>query len=156
MEVDVADELIADEVAFAAGLGAPLIGIVATCRPESPGFAANLRLLARHGLSFDLCVRQSQLPIAQSLARACPDLQFVLDHCGNPEILNGDLAAWRTSMKSIADLPNVVWGSDWPVCTLAAPLGRWVDATRALLSGASADETARLFGRNAERVYRIG
>ena len=64
MEVDVADELIADEVAFAAGLGAPLIGIVAACRPESPGFAANLRLLARHGLSFDLCVRQSQLPIA--------------------------------------------------------------------------------------------
>ena len=44
----------------------------------------------------------------------------------------------------------------WPVCTLAAPLGRWVDAARALLSGASADETARLFGRNAERVFRIG
>ena len=50
----------------------------------------------------------------------------------------------------------VVWGSDWPVCTLAAPLGRWVEATRELLAGASADETARLFGRNAERVYRIG
>ena len=45
MEVDVADEQIADEVAFAAGLGEPLIGIVAACRPESPGFAAWQRLL---------------------------------------------------------------------------------------------------------------
>ena len=51
---------------------------------------------------------------------------------------------------------RVVWGSDWPVCTLAAPLGRWVDATRELLAGASADETTLLFSRNAARVYRVG
>lgn len=140
LEVDVAEEQMADEVAFAAGLGAPRIDVVAGCRPESsgfadylqqimaeplvkglrrvlhtqpdalaqqPGFAANLRMLARHDLSFDLCVRQSQLPIALSLARACPDVQFVLDHCGNPEICDGDLVAWRNSMQSIAALHNV-------------------------------------------------
>ena len=226
MEVDVAEELMLDEVAFAASLGAPLLGIVAACRPESAGFAAyleqvtaeplvrglrrilhtqpdglalqagfaaNLRRLARYRLTFDICVRQDQLPVAQALARACPDVQFVLDHCGNPEISKGDLAPWRHAMRSLSALPNVVcklsglvthadphrwsvadlcpvlehviecfgwdrvvWGSDWPVCTLAAPLGVWVAATRELMAGASADETARLFNRNAERVYCVG
>lgn len=39
--------------------------------------------------------------------------------------------------------------------TLAASLASWVAATRELLAGVSADETARLFSRNAERVYRL-
>lgn len=51
---------------------------------------------------------------------------------------------------------RVVWGSDWPVCTLAADLGRWVAATHELLAGASEDEKARLLHRNAERIYRLG
>jgi predicted TIM-barrel fold metal-dependent hydrolase len=50
---------------------------------------------------------------------------------------------------------RVVWGGDWPVCTLGAPLARWVEATHELTAGASADERARLFHRNAERLYRV-
>ena len=50
---------------------------------------------------------------------------------------------------------RVVWGSDHPVVTLHADLTRWVGATRALLSGTSTDEQARLLHRNAERLYRL-
>ena len=50
---------------------------------------------------------------------------------------------------------RVVWGSDWPVCTLATPLGRWMDCTRKLVAEASYDESARLFSRNAARIYRL-
>lgn len=50
---------------------------------------------------------------------------------------------------------RVVWGSDWPVCTQTASLTRWVEATRTLTAGCSEDERARLFHRNAERIYRV-
>jgi len=51
---------------------------------------------------------------------------------------------------------RVVWGSDWPVCTLSAPLGRWMDATQQLLADESLEQTVRLFSRNAQRIYQIG
>lgn len=155
-------------------------------------FSGNLRRLARYGLSFDLCVRADQLGLAHALARQCPDVQFVLDHCGNPDIRGRRLANWRKGIQAMAELPNVackvsgivtcadpvnwsvgdlrpvfdhvidrfgwdrvVWGSDSPVCTLAAPLSRWMDATRELLADVSYDESTRLLSRNAERIYRL-
>lgn len=72
-----------------------------------PIFASNLSRLARHRLSFDLCVRADQLPVAEGLVRACPEVQFVLDHCGNPGSA-GSAVAWRDAIKSIARMPNVV------------------------------------------------
>lgn len=154
-------------------------------------FAENVRRLAGHGLSFDLCVRADQLPLAAKLAAQCPDVQFVLDHCGVPDVAGQALEPWRQHITAIAALPNVVgkvsgvvayagadwtvetlrpfvehvidsfgwdrvvWGSDHPVCTLTADLTRWVDATHALIAGASDDEKAKLLHRNAERVYRV-
>jgi predicted TIM-barrel fold metal-dependent hydrolase len=50
---------------------------------------------------------------------------------------------------------RVVWGSDWPVCTLTADLGRWVAATRTIIAGESADNQAKLLNGNARRIYRL-
>jgi len=50
---------------------------------------------------------------------------------------------------------RVVWGSDHPVVTLTGSLTRWVEATREIVKGASADEQAALFYRNAERIYGV-
>jgi predicted TIM-barrel fold metal-dependent hydrolase len=50
---------------------------------------------------------------------------------------------------------RVVWGSDWPVCTLTANLTRWVEATHQLIAGASEGEKTRLLQGNARRIYRI-
>lgn len=50
---------------------------------------------------------------------------------------------------------RVVWGSDWPVCTLHADLTRWVEATHVLIAGASEAERAGLLRDNARRIYRI-
>jgi predicted TIM-barrel fold metal-dependent hydrolase len=50
---------------------------------------------------------------------------------------------------------RVVWGGDWPVCTLTASLGQWVNATHELVAGTTNDQRAALFHRNAERVYRV-
>jgi predicted TIM-barrel fold metal-dependent hydrolase len=154
-------------------------------------FRGNIRRLAPPGLTFDICVRVDQLGVARALAAACPDVQFVLDHCGNPPIASGDLSDWRRDITALAALPNVagkisgivnhapsgwtaetlrpvvehmigqfgwnrvVWGSDRPVLMLNGTLTQWVEASKAIVAGASADEQAQLFSRNAERIYRL-
>jgi predicted TIM-barrel fold metal-dependent hydrolase len=50
---------------------------------------------------------------------------------------------------------RVVWGSDWPVCTLTASLSIWVAAAQAITLGASASERERLFSANARRIWRL-
>lgn len=71
-------------------------------------FADNLRLLVPHGLIFDLCLRADQLHLGVRLARLVPDLTFILDHCGNPDISGQGPDPWRDSLAEIAALPNVV------------------------------------------------
>jgi predicted TIM-barrel fold metal-dependent hydrolase len=50
---------------------------------------------------------------------------------------------------------RVVWGSDWPVCTLTASLSIWAAATQAITLGCSANERERLFSANARRIWRL-
>ncbi len=50
---------------------------------------------------------------------------------------------------------RVVWGSDWPVCTLTASLSTWVAATHALTLGCSVDERRALLSANARRLWRL-
>lgn len=66
-----------------------------------------------------------------------------------------DLRPWVEHTLECFGWDRVLWGGDWPVCTLAAPLSRWVAATRELTAGATAEQRARLFHLNAERIYRV-
>jgi predicted TIM-barrel fold metal-dependent hydrolase len=50
---------------------------------------------------------------------------------------------------------RVVWGSDWPVCTLTASLSTWVAATQAITLNCSASERERLLSANARRIWRL-
>ena len=50
---------------------------------------------------------------------------------------------------------RVVWGSDWPVCTLNDSLSTWVAATHALLAGCSVEERENLLNRNARRIWSL-
>ena len=159
---------------------------------ERPLFRENLRRLAGLGRPFDLCVRPDQLDKAIALVDACPDLAFVLDHCGAQSITPRMVPLWRAKVAEIARRPNVtakvsgvvayadpktwtlddlrptvehvigrfgwdrvVWGSDWPVCTLTASLSIWLAASHALTRGASADEREKLFASNARKLWRL-
>jgi L-fuconolactonase len=51
---------------------------------------------------------------------------------------------------------RVLFGSDWPVCTLACSFRRWLEVLGEITSGCTQDERERLFSRNARKVYRIG
>ncbi|HEX9859188.1 MAG TPA: amidohydrolase family protein [Paracoccaceae bacterium] len=50
---------------------------------------------------------------------------------------------------------RLIWGSDWPVLTLAASYGAWRALTEALLDGLSADEKRAILGGNARRFYGL-
>lgn len=156
-------------------------------------FRENLKRLSGTRLTFDICMFPRQARLALALATLAPDVTFILDHCGVPDIKAGDFDAWKRGIADIAARPNVVakisgivayadsvtwtadtlrpyvehvvdrfgwdrvvWGSDWPVCTLGGGLLAWVAATHAVLSGCSEDERAGLFWKNADRVWQLG
>jgi L-fuconolactonase len=50
---------------------------------------------------------------------------------------------------------RLMFGSDWPVCLLAASYGEWLDAARELVSELSPDEQAAIFAGTARRVYAL-
>ncbi|MFS2325906.1 amidohydrolase [Brucella sp. H1_1004] len=163
---------------------------------EGALFRDNIRRLQGTGLTFDLCTLPNQIDKAVALADLAPDLQFVIDHCGVPDIKSGALENWQRGITEISKRDNVVakisgvvayadaeswtvetlrpyvehvihsfgwerivWGSDWPVCTLAsnvdAGLSTWVATTHALLKGCSEDEKALLLAENAQRIWKI-
>jgi L-fuconolactonase len=72
-----------------------------------PDFLAGLRLLAPHGLAFDICVFHHHLPNVIRMVDACPEVRFVLDHIGKPAIKSGLFDPWRRHMRELADRPHV-------------------------------------------------
>ncbi|MEZ2126135.1 MULTISPECIES: amidohydrolase [unclassified Sinorhizobium] len=169
-----------------------VLHVVPDSLSEDRLFRENIRRLGGTGLTFDLCVLPHQIPKAMALADLAPDVRFVLDHCGVPDIRGQSEHPWREHMTEIARRPNVtakisgvvayadsdkwdvqtlrpyvehtiavfgwdrvVWGSDWPVCTLGGGLSTWVAATQALIAGASIDERTKLLSGNATRLWSL-
>ncbi|KSV82067.1 amidohydrolase [Sinorhizobium sp. GL2] len=158
---------------------------------EGATFRDNIRRLGGRRFTFDLCVLPHQIEKAIALADLAPDVPFILDHCGVPDIRAGAEHPWREHMSEIAQRANVtakisgvvayadeawqvetlrpyvehtidvfgwdrvVWGSDWPVCTLGGNLSTWVGATHALLEGCSAEEKRKLLADNARRIWNL-
>jgi predicted TIM-barrel fold metal-dependent hydrolase len=75
---------------------------------QSEPFRRNLRKIGKAGLPFDLCVLARQLPLAIDLIRTCPDQQFILDHCGVPDIAGDGYVDWAGPLRQVSKLPNVI------------------------------------------------
>lgn len=73
-----------------------------------PLFLAALKILPRHGLTFDICVKQFAMTYAIELVKRCPEVSFVLDHIGKPDIKNGLREPWWSQLRELARLSNVV------------------------------------------------
>jgi predicted TIM-barrel fold metal-dependent hydrolase len=70
-------------------------------------FVENIKILPSYGLSFDICVLARQLPIAIDLVKSCPQVTFILDHCGVPQVKEKALDPWRRHIQKISGFPNV-------------------------------------------------
>jgi L-fuconolactonase len=157
-----------------------------------PEFVAGIKSLAGFNFTFDACIRQEQLCDLAKLAQRVPEVNFVLDHFGKPDVRNRKFQPWATDLKTFSALPNVVckvsglateadwknwqpadlkiyfdqalecfgfdrllFGSDWPVATLATDYQRWVETVQELFAFTKESERTKLFQTNAERIYRI-
>ncbi len=157
-----------------------------------PEFVAGVKLLARFNFTFDVCIRHDQLRGISELVRRVPEVSFILDHFGKPDVRGQKLQPWATDLKMLAALPNVVckisglateadwknwqpaglkvysdqalecfgfdrilFGSDWPVATLATSYQRWLETVQQLFPTATKIERAKLFQTNAERIYHV-
>lgn len=78
---------------------------------EQALFRDNLKRMAGGRLTFDICMLARQQPLAVRLIDSAPDVHFVLDHCGVPDIASdpasGGLDGWKHGIAEIAQRPNV-------------------------------------------------
>jgi L-fuconolactonase len=80
-------------------------------------FTADLRALGAAGLSFDFCVRWTDLALVESCAREAPETTLVLDHLGNPPLRVGwnsaERAEWQRLVARVAACANthVKWSA---------------------------------------------
>jgi predicted TIM-barrel fold metal-dependent hydrolase len=109
---------------------------------DDPVIRRNVARLADFGYSFDLQVFASQMAGAARLAKACPQVTFILQHAGMLEDLSPQgRAAWREGMRRLADCPNVV-------CKLSG-LGTFIHRNDSAHVADVVAETVAIFG--AER-----
>ena len=73
-----------------------------------PEFVTGVKLLAEFGFTFDVCIRPEQLPAVAELARRVPQVTFVLDHLGKPDVRGKQFEPWAADLKTLASAPNVV------------------------------------------------
>ncbi|MEU9480278.1 amidohydrolase family protein [Streptomyces sp. NPDC048191] len=78
-------------------------------------------------------------------------------------VTEADPASWTTAdLRPYTDTAldafgpdRVMFGSDWPVCTLAAPYARVVETAGVLTAGLTAGEREQVFAGTATRVYGL-
>ena len=195
--VDLTEETTRDAALEAMGNRSRVKGVRQNIQGQEPGFCLQssfvdgVRAVGRRGLAFDVCITHDQLTDAIDLVSRCPDVRFVLDHCGKPAIRHGEFAAWASDIARLArfdnvwckisglfteagtnrsdetllryarhavdcfDTDRVMYGSDWPVLTLAAGDADWHQLTRTLTADWSESDARRFYGDTATRVYRL-
>jgi L-fuconolactonase len=144
-----------------------------------PAHVRGVRAASDAGLAIDLLLRPSALIGAARLASAVPDARLILDHLGNPTAatdewrngmralaecpnvsvkLSGTAHLATDDLRALVDVAlelfgseRLLFGSDWPVCTLAGTRADVLRRTTALLPPTTHND---VFRGTAQRIYR--
>lgn len=147
---------------------------------DDPALDAGFAAMAEHGLVLDALIRPRHLSSLAKLAARHPKLAIVVDHAAKPEDLpqwreaitplagfenvgvklSGLLSEIRSddvidvveTLLSSFGAERLIWGSDWPVLTMADSYSGWLDMARALIPG---NDHEAVFGGNAARLYGL-
>ncbi len=66
-----------------------------------------------------------------------------------------DLYPYMSHLVNCFGPSRVMWGSDWPVCTLVATYNQWIQYLETFLSGFTAEEQKSIWGESAIRFYKL-
>ena len=68
---------------------------------------ATVRAIGKRGLVYEILTKTPELKAGIDLVRACPDMQFVLDHISKPYISRQEFEPWKSLITELAKFPNV-------------------------------------------------
>lgn len=86
--------------------------------PLRPGYVEGVQRLAKRDWVCELGINRQQYEAAIELCKRCPEVRFVLNHLGAPNIAGQELDPWRKHIEAFAELPNV-WCKVSGAATLA-------------------------------------
>lgn len=72
-----------------------------------PAFVRGVMAVGASGRPFDLCITADQMDEVITLVERCPDVSFVLDHCGKPAIRDDAYDAWARALERLASHDRV-------------------------------------------------
>jgi L-fuconolactonase len=52
-------------------------------------------------------------------------------------------------------MDRLLFGSDWPVCLVAASYAQWLQVVKDYFAAFSTNEREKIFSQNAQRFYRV-
>ena len=134
----------------------PQLGVVPLLAREHPP----LRMVIDHAAKPQIRDGAFQ-PWADGIARAAAEPGV---HCKLSGLITEAAPGWdAATLRPYTDHlltcfgeGRLLWGSDWPVVTLAGGYGAWAAATQMLLGPLSAAGRALVMGGTAESFYRLG
>lgn len=96
--------------------------------------------LAAHGLPVDVLVQDpDEIPLLTHLAARHPEVTFILNHCGKPDIAGGRFEPWASALAALAACRNVA-------CKLSGLHNRAASGAPAEVLRPYADRVLDLFG----------
>ncbi|MDR3495033.1 MAG: amidohydrolase family protein [Ancalomicrobiaceae bacterium] len=103
---------------------------------SDPAWRAGLAAVERQGLVFDLMLYPWQMPEAERLVAAFPDLTFVLEHAGSPaDRSDAGMALWRDGLAGLSRYRNlavkisdlVAYDTNWTLHSLSPVIRHAID-----------------------------
>lgn len=71
-----------------------------------PALTPAFEAMIAHGLVFDALLKPAHIPATLGLLGRHPTLPVVIDHAAKPDLVTGDLAAWRDGIDALAAYPQ--------------------------------------------------
>ena len=114
LQIDSPNAIAECEKYLAAPGGSYLKGIrdVAQDLPDSqylakPQSIATVQKLGKMGLVYEILTKTPELQAGIDLVKACPDVEFVLDHISKPYISRQEFEPWKSLISELARIENV-------------------------------------------------
>ena len=124
----------------------------------------SLAVVIDHGGKPDLALREHQ---TDAFARWRDGMRALAAHshvhcklCGlltqaPPDWASDDIVPAAETLLDLFGPDRLIWGSDWPVMTLAGTYQQWVEVTNQVLHGLTDAQRTAVWGGNAKRFYGL-